>query len=333
MDRFSLEVKVGIVVTVAVALVFAFIFILSDWNPFTNTYRITMTLDYAGGIKPGADVHLAGAKVGKVDAIRFLSEAGTQEQQPVLGLELLIDKRAKDLIRDDSEFTVRMESLLGGKIVEITPGTVDGDLLDDGDTIPGYAPPQLEQLINEAANLIDTLREFLDEMSSEDRERISEFLAALSQIEPEDVDDLRRTLHNAADMSDDLKLIVSDAKPHVKPILTDLEETVSGAGPLVKEARSLIRKIDRISGELRSMAPADTASTREKVEELIAAGEDLAALADRLDRLTAKIEDEFGDLDRKEIERIVREFLQQEGVTINVGTITGKPDYPDPPPK
>ena len=68
MERFSLEVKVGLMVVITAGLVLAFIFILGEWNPFTNTYRIMVTLRYAGGIKPGSDVHLAGAKVGKVDA-------------------------------------------------------------------------------------------------------------------------------------------------------------------------------------------------------------------------------------------------------------------------
>ncbi|MCK7472049.1 MAG: MCE family protein [Desulfomicrobium escambiense] len=60
------------------------------------------------------------------------SSAATPAQNaPVLGLELEIDKRAKELIRDDSIFNIQMESLLGGKVVEITPGTKAAKVLAD----------------------------------------------------------------------------------------------------------------------------------------------------------------------------------------------------------
>jgi hypothetical protein len=43
------------------------------------------------------------------------------------------------------------------------------------------------------------------------------------------------------------------------------------------------------------------------------------------------MEDEFEDMTREEVERMLRNFFQQEGITVNVGTVVGKPPYPPPP--
>ena len=332
MDRVSLEVKVGVVVTAAVAMVLAFLFLLGEYNPFTNTYTITATFNYAGGIKPGADVQLAGAKVGKVNAIRFLAGEGVKGA-PVLGLVLEIDKRAKDLIRADSAFDIRMESLLGGKVVEITPGSSSLPPLDDKAVIRGNDPPRLEDLVNQAVAMLEDIKGYIDELSPEDRQRLKSVLASLARLSGDDVDNVRRALKNAADASDDLKAIAADARPRVGPMLDDLHRTLDTADPLLREARTLVARLDRIASDLRAMAPADPAATRARVNDLLTTSGDLKLLIGRLERLSAKVETEYGDLSRTELERIIREFLQQQGITVNVGAVVGKPNYPPPPPK
>jgi len=329
MDRVSLEVKVGVVVTVAIGLVVAFLFLLGEYNPFTNTYAITVTLKYAGGIKPGSDVELAGAKVGKVSSIRFLGgNAGLDA--PVLGLELEIDKRAKELIRGDSVFNIQMESLLGGKVVEITPGTPATKVLADDAIVRGIDPPKLEDLVNRAVALLGSIDKFLDQLSPEDRERMSGVLKSLAHIDTTDIDNLRRAMGNFAAVSDDLKVITADVRPRFGPMMDDLQHTLTQADPMMRDARGLVNRLDRLAADMRGMAPADPADARRRVDDLLATTDDLKRLASRLDRFTAMVEREYGDLDRQEVGRIAREFLQQQGITINVGTIVGKPPYPPP---
>jgi hypothetical protein len=117
-----------------------------------------------------------------------------------------------------------------------------------------------------------------------------------------------------------------------------LEDTASEAGPalrdgrqLIVEARGLLRKVDHTVTDLQSFVPKDGNSIEEKTEKLWEAAEDLARVADRLDRFSGRMEDEFEDMTREEVERMLRNFFQQEGITVNVGTVVGKPPYPPPP--
>ncbi len=338
MERLSIEVKVGIVVVMAIGLVLAFLFLLGDYNPFTNTYNIHVTLDYAGGIKPGSDVHLAGAKVGRVDSVHFAKVP--EKDRPTMELVLIIDKRAKRLIREDSTFAVHMESLLGGKIMEISPGSPGSPVLEDDAVVRGQDPPRLDELIHEALYLLEQIKAVTENLTAEDKENLRSILRTLASVRPEDVDEARRALHNLADASEDLSAMTSELRPRVAPLLTDLEGAASEAGPalrdgrqLIVEARGLLRKVDRTVTDLQSFVPEDGNSVEEKTEKLWEAAEDLARVADRLDRFSARMEDEFEDMTREEIERILRNFFQQEGITVNVGTVVGDPPYPLPPEK
>jgi phospholipid/cholesterol/gamma-HCH transport system substrate-binding protein len=329
MERFSLEVKVGLVVVGAMGMVLAFIFILGDWNPFSNTYRFTVTLDYAGGIKPGSVVQVAGAKVGKVDLIKFHS--GDSKDDAVLGLELLIDKRAKSLIREDSKFAVHMESLLGGKIIEITPGSSSSAEIEEGAFVKGIDPPKLDELINEAVAMLDGIKSILDNLDPDDKERMKGLLIALSRFNGEDIDEIKRIIHNTADATEDLKVITAQVRPELKPLMDDVKSSLNELEPTLQYAKSLLRKTNKLMLELEKIMPEDKDAARQKVEELLETGDELVAIVDRLDRFTAKMETEFSDFDKDYIERVVRQFLQQEGVTINVDKVFSDPGYPAPP--
>jgi len=178
---------------------------------------------------------------------------------------------------------------------------------------------------------VQGLKDLMGSLSAEDRERFRGLLASISRLGPEDVDHVKSLLKNGAAASGDLSAMTADLRPELKPLLADLRTTLDQAGPTLREARGLVRKLNSTVDELRAMAPEDSDATRAKIEELVNAADQLSRIADRLDRFTAYMEREYGDMDRAELERIIREFLQQEGVTINVGTIVGNPDYPPPP--
>lgn len=313
MNRFSLEVKVGLVVTVTVALVLLFLFLLGDYNPFSTTYRVYAVHNYVGGIELGSPVRVAGAKVGKVNAIRFFEAGHPFPGGPVsLSLELLIDKRAKHLIREDSRFYINFEGLIGGKYIEIMPGTPDSPELEDGALVRGVDPPRLEQMLSQGFDLFERLADLLDQLGLDDRQK------------------LQTALSNLVTISEDLRVITGEVRGNIRPLMSDLQLTLHEARPLVSEARVVLRDLNNLTSEVGKIQPAQKQEVKDKLNALLAAVDDLTATLERLDRLTARLEQETKGLTREEISRGVRELLQEEGITVNLGSMTGKPRYPKP---
>ena len=315
MNRFTLEVKVGLVVTLTVALVLGFLFLLGDYNPFTTSYRLFMLHNYVGGIENGSPVRVAGAKVGRVNRISFFEAGHTFQGQPVsLGLELLIDKRAKHLIRKDSKFLINFEGLIGGKYIEISPGTVGSPELEDGASVRGQDPPRLEQMLSQGFDVFNRLTDLLNELGLDDRQQ------------------LKQLLDNVVATAEDLRVLTGQARENLPPLLADARAMTGDLGPFLKETHALVHDLRNVSVELGKLTPEEKKAYGQKLDKLMASLDSLAATLDRLDRLSARLEKETAGLNKDEVERFLREFLQQEGITVNVGSIAGKPDYPRFPP-
>jgi phospholipid/cholesterol/gamma-HCH transport system substrate-binding protein len=313
MTRFSLEVKVGLVVTLTVALVLAFLFLLGDFNPFSTTYRIYMLHNYVGGIELGSPVRVAGAKVGKVNSIRFFAAGHRFQGQPVsLALELLIDKRAKHLIRADSKFYINFEGLIGGKYIEIQPGSVSAPELEDGYSVRGADPPRLEQMLSQGFDIFQRLTELLNQLGLDDREK------------------LKTALLNLVAASDDLRAITGQVRGNITPILADTRSLLGDARPLLSQAQAVMRDLDNVTSELGKIKPDQKQEMRDKLDRLLNSVDDLTATLDRLDRLSARLEKETQGMTAESLNRTVREILQQQGITVNVGKFGSKPNYPNP---
>ena len=313
MTRFSLEVKVGLVVTLTVGLVVAFLVLLGDFNPFSTTYRIYMLHNYVGGIELGSPVRVAGAKVGKVNGIRFFEAGHRIHGEPVsLALELLIDKRAKHLIRADSKFYINFEGLIGGKYIEIQPGSVSAPELEDGYSVRGVDPPRLEQMLSQGFDIFQRLTELLKQLGLDDRDK------------------LKTALANLAAVSEDLRDITGQVRGNIRPILTDARTMLGDARPLLSQAQVVLRDLDNVTSELGKIKPERKQEIGAKLDQLLNSVDKLTATLDRLDRLSARLEKETAGVTSESLNRSVREILQQQGITVNVGKISGKPNYPKP---
>ena len=130
----TLETLIGAVV-VAVAVIF--FFFAYDKADVARVEGITVTADFStvGSLKPGADVRLAGIKVGTVTRLS-LGEA------PFYGAVATLNLRQGLDLPDDSSASIASEGLLGGNYVQISPGG-SPDALQDGGQIE-YTQPAVD---------------------------------------------------------------------------------------------------------------------------------------------------------------------------------------------
>ena len=152
------QIRVGLAVTASLAVLAVAIFFIGEAGEvFGDRYSLTTLMPSANGLQEGAGVRLAGQDVGKVEAIEFVPIAQRQNPDQVLKITMAIDRAVREQIRGDSEARIRTQGLLGDKMIDITPGSLDAAPLVEGDTIRNAIAIDYEQMIGSAAELVDDL--------------------------------------------------------------------------------------------------------------------------------------------------------------------------------
>ncbi len=81
-----------------------------------NAYTVYAEFEGAGGIKPGADVQIAGVTVGRVTGIRL-------DNNYEALISFAIDDGVK--LQEDAIASIKTSGLIGERFVQITPGASD----------------------------------------------------------------------------------------------------------------------------------------------------------------------------------------------------------------
>ena len=106
----------------------------------SSHYMLRARFVSASGLKPGADIELAGVVVGKVTRIEFDADEYQAE------IELTIPNNVR--LQEDAIASIRSTGIIGGKFLKITPGGAD-ELLAPGDEIlETESSVNLEELIS-----------------------------------------------------------------------------------------------------------------------------------------------------------------------------------------
>lgn len=134
-------VLVGLVAAggMLVALVIAF----ANINPFAHTISLRAQVTSADTLVPGADVDVAGVKIGTVKSVDK-GDAGAV-------VTMTMDARSVAVYKDATAY-IRPHGVFGPKFIEITPGSQNSGTMDDGGTIDishTRVSVDFDQLLNE----------------------------------------------------------------------------------------------------------------------------------------------------------------------------------------
>lgn len=152
------QVRVGMAVAAAITVLAVAVFFIGETGAvFGERYKLVTLMPSASGLIEGAGVRVAGQDVGKVDRIEFVPVAQRQNPDHVLLVTLAINRSVGEQIRADSEARIRTQGLLGDKIIDITPGSLEAPILEEGDTLASAAALDYEQALGSAAALVEDL--------------------------------------------------------------------------------------------------------------------------------------------------------------------------------
>ncbi len=139
MKQGLIETVVGFVVLFVAATFFLFTYNNSSYSRVAKTYSLVSSFQNIEGIAKGADVKLAGIKIGYVD--NLILEDNTYYA--------VLTMRINDGVNipKDSSAIVSTSGLLGGKYIRINPGASEENLAEGGKIKFTQSALNLEDLI------------------------------------------------------------------------------------------------------------------------------------------------------------------------------------------
>ena len=215
------EIRTGLLVVLSLAALVALLLYLGAPGVFVPQHTYRIYFDNGGGIKPGAQVLLAGRKIGQV---RALFSPVPEKDRPTPKMETLIevqvDRAAKIYNKVKAQMT--QNSLLGESVIDFTNGEEASGLAADGASFLGDRPGGL-------ADAVPAVLEKLD--------------PALTKVTAT-LDSLQKTADNLTKLTaDGADLPVAFSE--FKKTGTNLDELTGPDGPL----RLALKNIEALTGD------------------------------------------------------------------------------------
>lgn len=150
------QLRVGLVLVAAIGILTVAVFRLGEAaNLFSSRYSLVAFLPNANGLRVGASVLIAGKLAGTVQQIDFLPV--DRDTTRNLHLVLSLDEANQAQVRANSTARIRTVGLLGDKVIDITPGTADYQVLAEGDTIAAEQALDVDVVLGQASGAVDDL--------------------------------------------------------------------------------------------------------------------------------------------------------------------------------
>lgn len=141
MKRFSIEYAVGLFMIAGLMCLFWLAIELGGVSlGGSGHYTLRARFVSASGLKPGADVELAGVVVGKVKTVKFDVDEYQAE------VELTVPDNVR--LQEDAIASIRSTGIIGGKFLKITPGGSDELLAPGEEILETESSISLEELIS-----------------------------------------------------------------------------------------------------------------------------------------------------------------------------------------
>ncbi|HYP26397.1 MAG TPA: MlaD family protein [Blastocatellia bacterium] len=149
------ELRVGLLAVATLVILIVFILsVTGDISLFRDTKTLRTRFNAAEGLKEGDEVRLAGKRIGKVESVAFGEIPRSPSDKPIV-VQMSVDgKDVGDRIRSDSRAVLAQQGFLGDRVIDITPGTVNGEPVPDGAEIDSADNAGLAQVFQGANDIL-----------------------------------------------------------------------------------------------------------------------------------------------------------------------------------
>jgi phospholipid/cholesterol/gamma-HCH transport system substrate-binding protein len=119
-----------------------------------NTLRVIVAFPQIRGVEVGTRVRVQGIEAGEVEAVLPPVSPGES-----VTLRLRLDGRLRGLIRADAQVQIVGEGMIGGKVIEIDPGTAAAGAVQDNARLAARPGADLTDVLGQVNSALADLRE------------------------------------------------------------------------------------------------------------------------------------------------------------------------------
>jgi phospholipid/cholesterol/gamma-HCH transport system substrate-binding protein len=256
-ERHTAEIYVGLFLAIGFAVIAVMVVKFGKLGRgLTDFYEITVQFPNASGLVKGADVLMAGARIGNAASDPFLVSDGGGY---AVGVKL--DIRADVKIPPKSRIVVGQSGLLGDVYVDvIPPQNFDPEAaLEPGAEVSGGTKPGFGDLQKKGNVALESLQEGIEEM------RRSLAILNSDVLNEENVKNITETFENLKNTSEELRTSAEKLDPifdKADEAVDSARETMETTGKAAEDLRAAIQDFKKVADS----ADQTLASAREMME-------------------------------------------------------------------
>jgi phospholipid/cholesterol/gamma-HCH transport system substrate-binding protein len=140
-DQTIKNIRLGGFVIAGIAFTVLLLYMIgSSRNLFSSNFEISATFNNVNGLMPGNNVRLSGIDVGTVKRIVVTSDS-------TVHVFMIINKKMRKFIRQNSIASVDTDGLMGSKLVNINSTQGPAPFVSSGDTLKSLRPIESDEML------------------------------------------------------------------------------------------------------------------------------------------------------------------------------------------
>ena len=260
------EAKVGLLIFGAIIVVIAMYWFLRGYTLGATQYPVYALFGDVRKLDKGADVRMAGVKIGQVSDIRL-----TPTSQARVDMKIW----SGTCIPVDSQVSVTTGAFIGDNYVEIIPGSKRACLRNNM-RVTSKEPMNYDKMIKDVGNLVGKLQLAAAGLNSvlADKQTLAYFKDAVKQMDlatrsanelilsakgivDQSSPEMKKALANVADATGNVakitaqldRFVKNDAEPNARAILTQAKDAITNLNDSIVEAKSIMSDFRGTAGK------------------------------------------------------------------------------------